>query len=158
MSDVEGEATPVPDRRASLKRALAPLHARLPHWQDALRYLVARRYLGGEGIEIGALLLPLKVPRAARVRYVDRYTLAGLREHCPELAAYTLVDPDIVDDGEVLTTLTDGSQDFVIANHVSEHTQDPVGAQLTYPGCSSPAVSSTWRCPTGAGPLTAFAR
>jgi SAM-dependent methyltransferase len=121
-----------PDRVASLKQALTPLHARLPHWQDALRYLLARRYLTGDGLEIGALLLPLKVPRRARVRYVDRYTLEGLREHYPELGPYKLVAPDIVDDGELLASVADASQDFVIANHVIEHTQDPIGALLTY--------------------------
>jgi SAM-dependent methyltransferase len=34
---------------------------------------------------------------------------------------------DVIDDGEKLNTIADGSQDFVIANHFLEHTQDPIG-------------------------------
>ena len=33
----------------------------------------------------------------------------------------------MIDDGERLGTVADGSQDFVIANHFIEHTQDPIG-------------------------------
>ena len=38
-----------------------------------------------------------------------------------------LVEPDIIDDGEKLTTLAPQSQDFVIASHFLEHCQDPIG-------------------------------
>jgi SAM-dependent methyltransferase len=98
----------------------------------AVRKRLASRYLRGEGIEIGALHLPLSLPRAAHARYVDRMGIEGLRTHYPELDVYELVAPDIVDDGESLSSLADGSVDFVIANHLIEHCQDPIGTLQAY--------------------------
>jgi SAM-dependent methyltransferase len=92
-----------------------------------VRRRLAGQYVAGSGLEIGALFLPLWVPRAASVRYVDRMTVPGLREHYPELNDFDLVAPDIVDDGEVLTSVPDASVDFVIANHFVEHCEDPIG-------------------------------
>jgi len=92
------------------------------------RALIARTCIRGQGIEIGALHAPLEVPDSALVRYVDRLPVEELRKQYPELDAFTLVDVDIIDDGEVLRTVADGSQDFVIANHFLEHCQDPFGA------------------------------
>jgi SAM-dependent methyltransferase len=89
---------------------------------------IAGRYLRGDGIEIGALHNPLDVPRSARVRYVDRLPVEDLRRHYPELAGLPLVDVDILDDGELLATIGDGTQDFVIANHFLEHCENPLGA------------------------------
>lgn len=91
------------------------------------RRRLAARHLAGDGIEIGALHRPFPVPPGARVRYLDRYTTGQLREEYPELAAEPFADVEIVDDGETLATLADGSLDFVIASHVLEHTQDPIG-------------------------------
>lgn len=92
------------------------------------RRRLAARFLRGEGIEIGALHSPFPVPAGARVRYLDRYTTAQLREEYPELGDAPFAEVEIVDDGETLATLADASQDFVIASHVLEHTQDPIGA------------------------------
>ncbi len=94
----------------------------------ATRRRLARQYLHGNGLEIGALHCPLPLPRETTVRYVDRMNYAGLCEHYPELAREALVDVDIVDDGETLATQPDSSVDFVVANHFIEHTQDPLGA------------------------------
>lgn len=95
---------------------------------EAWRELIARIYLRGEGIEIGALNRPLRAPRAAKVKYVDRLTVAALRSQYQELAKEKLVEADIIDEGERLTTIRDNSQDFVIANHFVEHCQDPISA------------------------------
>ena len=92
-----------------------------------LRNVLAETFLAGDGIEIGALHLPLRVPRAAHVRYVDRMPVAELQRHYPELAGETLVPIDFIDDGEKLATFRDELQDFIIANHFLEHTQDPIG-------------------------------
>jgi predicted SAM-dependent methyltransferase len=89
---------------------------------------IAKRYLRGEGIEIGALHNPLEVPQSAHVRYVDHLSVEELREHYPELGDEPLVDVDIVDDGEQLSTIGNATQDFVIANHFLEHCEDPLGA------------------------------
>ena len=94
------------------------------------RELIAETYLKGEGIEIGALHNPLKLPDAAKVKYVDRLSVAELRTQYPELDSQELVDVDIIADGELLETIPDASQDFVIANHFIEHCQDPIRALL----------------------------
>jgi SAM-dependent methyltransferase len=88
---------------------------------------IAGRYLHGDGIEIGALDIPLQMPAGARVRYVDRKDLAGLRADFPNLADRAFVDVDVVDDGERLATFAPASLDFVVANHMIEHTEDPIG-------------------------------
>jgi SAM-dependent methyltransferase len=80
----------------------------------------------GDGIEIGALHQPLVVPDTARVKYVDRMKVAELRQQYPELVNTSLVEADIVDDAETLATISDATQDFVIANHFIEHCQDPL--------------------------------
>lgn len=94
-----------------------------PH--DAGRQLAAFRYLKGEGIEIGALHMPLLVPPVAKVKYVDRMSVAELRRQYEELNDLDLVNPDIIADGELLETVHDSTQDFVIANHFIEHCQNP---------------------------------
>ncbi|HMP04127.1 MAG TPA: methyltransferase domain-containing protein [Gemmatales bacterium] len=91
------------------------------------RETLARAYLRGHGLEIGALHQPLVVPAAARVQYVDRLPVAELRRHYPELRDWPLVEPDILDDGETLSKVTEESQDFVIANHFLEHCEDAIG-------------------------------
>jgi SAM-dependent methyltransferase len=101
----------------------------LPDRQEIRRARVrlAKRFLHGDGLEIGALHLPLPMPRGVRVRYVDRMTKDELIREYPELAGHALVDVDVVDDGERLATVADGSVDFVVANHFLEHTEDPIG-------------------------------
>jgi SAM-dependent methyltransferase len=94
--------------------------------------VLARNYLAGRGIEVGALHNPLRLPRRAAVRYVDRMPVAELRRQYPDLAALPLVDVDIVADGETLAAVPDGSQDFVVANHFLEHCQDPIRAATNF--------------------------
>lgn len=92
------------------------------------REVVAAAYLSGNGIELGALHNPLRVPSSAKVKYLDRMSEAELRKQYPELAAQPLVTVDIVDDGQTLYTIADESQDFVIANHFLEHCENPIQA------------------------------
>jgi predicted SAM-dependent methyltransferase len=94
------------------------------------RQRIAEAFLKGDGIEIGALYMPLKVPAVARVKYVDRMTVTELRKQYPELDNEQLVNVDILDDGEQLASIADSSQDFVIANHFLEHCQNPIQALL----------------------------
>lgn len=92
-----------------------------------VRAMVAKRFIAGSGIEIGALHNPMVVENNTTVRYIDHLTHNQLRVHYPELAHATFVDAQI-DDGEKLTTIPDNTQDFVIASHVFEHFQDPIGS------------------------------
>jgi predicted SAM-dependent methyltransferase len=116
---------------ASLRSRLATLAKRGRSAPRMLRFelrrrRLARRYLHGSGLEIGALHAPLHVPSGASVRYVDRMDVAGLYGHYPELRGLRLVTVDVIDDGERLSTQPDASADFIIANHFIEHTQDPL--------------------------------
>lgn len=88
---------------------------------------LAARFLRGEGAEIGALHLPLRLPAHAHARYVDWLTVEGARQHYPELRFLPLVPVSVVDDGEVLSQIAPGSLDFLVANHVFEHCQNPLG-------------------------------
>jgi SAM-dependent methyltransferase len=114
--------------RSLRKRASRLLGAPVRPEDLLRRKAIARVYLRGSGLEIGALHNPLKVPPMARVRYVDKLGDADLRREFPELRDKPLVHVDIVDDGETLATVPDGSQDFVIANHFVEHCENPIGA------------------------------
>jgi predicted SAM-dependent methyltransferase len=98
----------------------------------ATRRRLARRFLRGQGIEIGALHLPLGLPRGASVRYVDRMSREALREEYKELATLELVAVDVIDDGEKLSTFEEASVDFVVANHFIEHTQDPIATLASH--------------------------
>jgi len=104
-----------------------------PVYFDA-RTELAARFLAGEGLEIGPLHLPLKLPSQARARYVDRMPVEQLREEYPELAGWDLTPVDVVDDGEQLTTVAAESQDFIVANHFLEHCEDPIGTIATHLG------------------------
>ena len=88
---------------------------------------LSSKYLAGQGIEIGALHHPLDVSENASVRYVDRLSSEELRLHYPELREFSLVSVDIIDDGEKLSRIEDESLDFIIANHMLEHCENPLG-------------------------------
>jgi SAM-dependent methyltransferase len=98
--------------------------------RKTIREDVALRFLRGEGIEVGALDFPLRLPRGARVRYVDYLDEAGLREAYSSTLrkGRPLVVPDIVDDGAHLSSFADASLDFMVANHMLEHVEDPIAA------------------------------
>ena len=91
-----------------------------------MRKQIASRYLRGNGIEIGPLHSPLEIPVGVTVSYLDRMPVEELRKQYPELSNYDLVEPDIVEDGETLASIADASLDFVIANHMIEHCQNPI--------------------------------
>jgi SAM-dependent methyltransferase len=109
----------------------------IPIYLDA-RATFAAHYLFGKGLEIGPLHLPLAMPPHAKVKYVDRMSVADLRAEYPELATWNLTEPDIVDDGEKLTKVAEESQDFIVANHFLEHTENPIGTIQTHLGKLKP--------------------
>jgi SAM-dependent methyltransferase len=104
-----------------------------PVFLDARREF-AKRFLAGEGLEIGALHLPLETPRRAHVRYVDRMSVEDLRAEYAELEEWDLTPVDVIDDGELLSSIPEGSQDFIVANHFLEHCEDPIRTIETHLG------------------------
>lgn len=91
------------------------------------RHFLAYHYISGVGIEIGALHSPLPVDKKkAVVKYVDRMKEDELRIQYPELNNLELVSVDYVANGEMLESIKDNTQDFVIANHFIEHCQDTI--------------------------------
>jgi SAM-dependent methyltransferase len=97
-----------------------------------LRLYLSKKYISGNGLEIGALHKPLRVFNGAHVLYVDRKPLNDLRDEFTELKDWSLVDVDVIDDGEHLNTIPDNSVDFVIANHFLEHCEDPIRTIKTF--------------------------
>ncbi|MCY1030806.1 methyltransferase domain-containing protein [Corallococcus sp. BB11-1] len=120
---------------AAVRERLGPSPSPSPAPTTALpgitRELIAAQYLRGEGLEIGALHNPTKVPAGVRVRYVDVAPIEVLRARFPE-AGDRITVPDIVDNGEELGRVATSSQDFIIANHFLEHCEDPIGAMKNF--------------------------
>lgn len=92
-----------------------------------VRKKMAEEFLHGKGIEIGGLDAPLDLPGKAEVQYVDRLGIDKLLLQYPELAGKQLVGVDIIDDGERLNKIPDESLDFIVANHMLEHCENPLG-------------------------------
>ena len=92
---------------------------------------LARRYLFGEGIEIGPMTLPTRLPPGVAVRYVDRLDREGLLRvegpymH-PDHDPARIPEIHVVDEADRLANFADDSVDFIIANHVLEHLEDPI--------------------------------
>lgn len=108
-----------------------------PVYLDA-RARFAAHFLFGDGLEIGALHMPLAMPPHAKVRYVDRMPAEDLRREYPELAECDLTPVNVIDDGERLTTIPEASQDFIVANHFLEHCENPIGTIETHLGKLKP--------------------
>jgi len=90
------------------------------------RRRVARRWLAGNGLEVGALHQPMRVPRSVRVQYVDLVSREENIRRFPHLNAAQIVDVTFIDDGFELTSLDSKAYDFLIANHVLEHSPNPI--------------------------------
>lgn len=84
--------------------------------------------LSGKGLEIGPLHRPMVKHDGMQIDYIDRYTVAELRAHYPELNELPLVESDIIGDAQTLATIKDQKYDFLISAHVVEHMKNPIGA------------------------------
>ena len=105
-------------------------HSLAPELTSALnRERLAYIYIRGEGLELGALNNPLPVSPQTKVRYVD---FAKAEDVAKQFPGHAVKSPDIVDDAVTLTSIKDCSQDFVIACHILEHLEDPIGAIKTW--------------------------
>jgi predicted SAM-dependent methyltransferase len=109
--------------------ALRPLlRSRRARYQ---RSLLVQKYCRGTGAEIGALQQPMLVPSGARTAYIDLRPASYWRG-MPGNENVRIVEPDIIDDGATLKTVTDNAFDYLIAAHVLEHIDDPVSAVKTW--------------------------
>jgi SAM-dependent methyltransferase len=91
----------------------------------------ARRYLSGRGIEIGAQQVPTDVSKDCTVEYVDVLSNELLVKRYG-LPSTELVPLTHVIDGNDLSVYGTGELDFLIANHVLEHFDDPVGGGIEW--------------------------
>ena len=91
--------------------------------------------LSGKGLEIGPLHRPMVRHDGMDIDYIDRCTVAELREHYPELEDLPLVEPDIIGDAENLKVVDDSSYDFLISAHVIEHMKNPLASMEHWCSC-----------------------
>lgn len=106
-------------------RSILPLKSKVKKCRSA-RATLARKYLSGHGIEIGALARPVPVPHA-EVRYYDRLDEPELGALYPHQAEW-LVPLDGICDIETLQSIEVGSLDFVVACKVIEYTGNVLAA------------------------------
>ena len=106
--------------------------------QSDQRERLAKRFVKGCGLEIGALHRPLVLPASVKVKYVDLVSREESIKKFPELDASEIVTVDYIDDGFVLSEIPQASQDFLIANHVLEHTPNPIRTLKNWAGILKP--------------------
>jgi len=83
--------------------------------------------LHGAGLEIGAFTQPTDIPPDRTVEYYDRFPADVLRTFYDENCGRPLVEPKYHGNAEMLDGVDAGkSFDFLIANHVIEHLEDPI--------------------------------
>ena len=91
------------------------------------RAAIAQTFLSGRGLEIGAFTQPTDVPAHVAVEYYDKFPPEILRRHYDENWGRPLVGPQYYGDAQSLDGVPEGAAfDFVIANHVIEHLEDPI--------------------------------
>lgn len=96
------------------------------------RRSLSKRYIKGFGLEIGALHNPLPLPKGAFMTNIDLVSREENIKKYPELNASEVVVSDHIDDGFVLSTISEESQDFLIANHVLEHAPNPIQVLINW--------------------------
>lgn len=82
------------------------------------------KYIKGAGIEIGGNHVPLPVNPGTEVLYVDLFMQPN--------DSLPVKKNLVIDDAERLDHFDDESLDFIIANHVLEHTHNPIGTVLRW--------------------------
>lgn len=88
------------------------------------RIVLSDKYLRGRGIEIGAFHAPVPLPIGCHADYVDKVDIDTLKTWMPETEELYCVYPSVIDDGEKLTKIKNQSYDFLVANHMLEHTEN----------------------------------
>lgn len=88
------------------------------------RFKVSRKYLKGRGIEIGAFHAPTPLLDGCEADYLDQMSIEDIKKRFPAYEDHYCVYPNVIDNGEVLKSIKDNSYDFLIANHMIEHTEN----------------------------------
>ncbi len=102
------------------------------HGADDQRILLPEKYLRGRGLEVGGFHAPLPLPDGVCADYTDKFSTRDLKAFMPETRERYCVHPLRLDDGETLTKFADASCDFLVANHMLEHTQNVIGTILNH--------------------------
>ena len=90
---------------------------------------IAACNLYGTGMEFGAGAQPFPVPLHCNVLFADPFSYESLLALMyPGQTVYDLIRPDYVTDIKTLAGIGDSSLDFIVACHVIEHTNNPIGA------------------------------
>lgn len=89
----------------------------------------ACKYLRGKGFEIGAQNSPLQCKNAQEIRYIDYLSKAESSKKY-NIPSQECVDVDIIADANNLEDFQENSTNFIIANHVLEHSPNPIHALL----------------------------
>lgn len=87
----------------------------------------ATHYIVGKGYEIGAQNSPLHCKNASKISYID-YLSRKESAQKYNISAEECVDVDIIADANNLDSIPSNSASFIIANHVLEHSPNPIEA------------------------------
>ncbi len=118
----------------------------------ANRKRLANMYLKGSGIEVGIAHIKVNVPDSVQIKYVNSLSLSEQRKVFTKHSHAHLHDnntePDVIDKIHLLSKFTTNSQDFLIANHVLEHTQHVILAIYNYIRVLKPGgeICILWFC------------
>jgi hypothetical protein len=97
--------------------------------------VIARHFLRGQGLEIGALHNPLVLPPGAAARYVDVAPIEVLAGALPRGRGQDPARPTSWTTASCWHVRgATRSLDFVVANHLLEHCEDPIGTRWR-PSC-----------------------
>jgi len=104
---------------------IGPLNAGLGFLET--RAAIAAMFLHGAGLEIGAFTQPTDLSPDLEIEYYDRFGVEALRKFYDESCCRPLFEPKYCGNAEWLDGLDPGKTfDFLIANHVIEHLEDPI--------------------------------
>ncbi len=109
------------------------------HFKEA-RASIAAMFLRGAGLEIGAYTQPNDLPPGLSVEYYDKFPAEVVRGYYDETWGRPLAEPHYHGNAELLEGLPKGKTfDFIIANHVIEHMEDPIRFLKSVAGALAPA-------------------
>ena len=98
---------------------------------NKIRQNFSKKYIKGNGIEIGAQASPLAIMnKVVNIKYVDRLSPEeNSNLYFKDLKCVVI---DIIAEADDLFNIESGSVDFIIANHLIEHLTNPVKAILEW--------------------------